>query len=117
MQQSLRTRPSCFSERLMKNPYRNVRRSMRVGAIAGSLALLSLSACGDSEPLEDLTPVSPDSIDGNDAPLANVAELKRDFPGDGSIAFEGKADVVLPTKYDLYTSMTPVKSQGSRGVC
>lgn len=103
----------------MKKTYLPRRRStfFSAGAIAGGIALFSVAGCGDMEPVEELTPVSPDQIDGNDVPLAPVAELKKDFPGDAALPFEGKADVVLPTKYDLYSGMTPVKSQGSRGVC
>jgi C1A family cysteine protease len=103
----------------MNKPYLPRRRStlFRASAMASGLALMSLAGCDGSEPVEELTPVSADQIDGNDVPLGITAELKKDFPGDDTLPFEGKADVVLPTKFDLYTGMTPVKSQGSRGVC
>jgi hypothetical protein len=90
-------------------------------AAVASLALFGaagmLVGCGDGEAVEDLTPVSADQIEGNDAPLGKIAELKRDFPGDQALPFEGKADVVLPAKFDIYSLETPVKNQSRRGVC
>lgn len=84
----------------------------------GALGLcLSLSACGEPAEEEVAPPVAADQIDGNDAPLAVTSELKRDFPGDENIAFEGKADVVLPTSFDILSLQTPVRNQSRRGVC
>ena len=82
-----------------------------------ALFVVASTGCGDTEPVEAFTPVSPAEIFGNDAPLAKLADLKRDFPGNEALPFEGKADVVLPAKFDIVALETPVKSQGSRGVC
>ena len=80
---------------------------------------LCLSAVGCGEPAEEemSPPVAADQLDGNDAPLASVQALKADFPGDANIAFEGKADVVLPTKFDILNLQAPVRNQSRRGVC
>lgn len=79
---------------------------------------LTAAACGEPAEDEELgPPVAADQIEGNDAPLASVSELKRDFPGDDNIEFEGKADVVLPTKYDILSLQAPVRNQARRGVC
>lgn len=86
-------------------------------ASIGLFALGAVAACGNAESIEELTPVPADQIADNDATLAPVAELKRDFPGDDALPFEGKADVVLPAKFDLLTLQTPVKNQSRRGVC
>lgn len=76
-----------------------------------------LSGCGQAEEVEDLNTVPASMIQDNDAPLAAVESLKKDAPSDESIPFEGKADVTLPASYDIVSLQTPVKSQGSRGVC
>lgn len=66
---------------------------------------------------DEWVPVDPSEIEGNDAPLVPLSELKADAPSDVSVPFEGKADVVLPRMADILSLQTPVKSQGSRGVC
>lgn len=80
---------------------------------------LCLSAVGCGEPAEEemSPPVAADQLEGNDAPLASIQALKADFPGDANIAFEGKADVVLPTKFDILNLQAPVRNQSRRGVC
>jgi C1A family cysteine protease len=88
--------------------------SLAIGAFG---LCLSLAACGEPAEEEVAPPVAADQIDGNDAPLAVASELKRDFPGDENIAFEGKADVVLPTSFDILSLQTPIRNQSRRGVC
>ena len=80
---------------------------------------LCLTAVGCGEPAEEemSPPVAADQVDGNDAPLASLSALKADFPGDEKIEFEGKADVVLPTKFDILSLQAPVRNQSRRGVC
>ena len=100
------------------------RMSVRSKKSLGKLSLLGASllasglmvGCGNEE-VEQLEPVDPSSIMDNDAPLASVTALKADAPDDATIAFEGKADVVLPTSFDLLTLQAPVRNQASRGVC
>lgn len=93
----------------------------RLSLVAGlGTALLCsglLSGCGQAEEVEDLNTVPAAMIQDNDAPLTAVASLKKDAPSDETIPFEGKADVTLPAAYDIVSLQTPVKSQGSRGVC
>lgn len=83
------------------------------------LSGLGLSACG--QPEDDIgPPVAADQVDGNDAPLLSGAAVmlaKADFPGDAQIAFEGKADTVLPKSFDLLSLQAPVRNQSRRGVC
>ncbi|MBL8634988.1 MAG: C1 family peptidase [Myxococcales bacterium] len=84
---------------------------------ASVLGVSLLVGCGNAEMDEGWEPVSPQAIDGNDAPLAPLSALKADAPADSSIAFEGKADVVLPKSADVMSIQTVVKNQASRGVC
>ncbi len=84
---------------------------------ASFLGVSLLVGCGNAELDEGWEPVSPQEVDGNDAPLAPLGALKADAPSDSSIAFEGKADVVLPTSTDVMSIQTVVKNQASRGVC
>jgi hypothetical protein len=55
----------------------------------------------------------------NDPPLANRDILLYGAPKSDEIPREwnAKADEVLPTKFDLRATQSPVKSQGRRGVC
>jgi len=50
-------------------------------------------------------------------PLARLDQLSDGAPAPGSLPDESKPDAVYPTKYDLVRVQSPVKSQGSRGVC
>ena len=92
----------------------SVRRSVALGL--SGLALSFFIGC-DPGTEEEWTPVDPSEVEGNDTPLAPLSELKADAPSDASLPFEGKADVVLPRQTDVLSVQTPVKSQGSRGVC
>jgi len=83
---------------------------------ASLLGVTLLFGCGNAEQ-EDWTPVDPSEVEGNDVPLAPLGALKADAPSDSSIAFEGKADVVLPVRADVLSIQTTVKNQASRGVC
>ena len=74
---------------------------------------LLLAACGTPEDAE-LPGV--DVMD-NDPPLAGAADVRRDAPKADEIAFEGKADTVLPASYDIVSLQTPVRNQSRRGVC
>ncbi|HNT00325.1 MAG TPA: proprotein convertase P-domain-containing protein [Polyangiaceae bacterium] len=53
-----------------------------------------------------------------DAPLSNLDDLTAGAPSKADLPEEGKADAVYPpTYFDLVKLQSPVKSQGSRGVC
>lgn len=90
------------------------RASLFSASLLGATLLLG---CGNGELSEEWTPVDPSEIEGNDAPLAPLSALKADAPSDSAIAFEGKADVVLPKQADALSAQTTVKNQASRGVC
>lgn len=54
----------------------------------------------------------------DDPPLSSYEDLMADAPANDTLPFEGKADEVLPAVFDeLVAEQSPVKSQGSRGVC
>lgn len=101
----------------MKTSKLTLNRASVFSCVTASLLSLGLAACGNAEPEEDLGTVPASMIQDNDAPLTTVAALKKDAPSDESIPFEGKADVTLPVAFDIASLQTPVKSQGSRGVC
>ncbi|MCA9488614.1 MAG: proprotein convertase P-domain-containing protein [Myxococcales bacterium] len=54
----------------------------------------------------------------NFPPLSGEAELYEGWPGNDKLADEGKADAIYPAKFDAPMQwQSPVRSQGSRGVC
>lgn len=83
--------------------------SIRSGAL---VLFLSLAACG------------PDDSGGrrgdidNNPPLSELAPLYEGWPGNDKLPDEGKADELYPAKFDGPMAwQSPIKSQGSRGVC
>jgi len=68
---------------------------------------------------------SDDNIDGNpDSPavddpmLVSADIINAGWPGNANLANEDKSDQTFPAKFtDLTATQSPVKSQGSRGVC
>lgn len=76
-----------------------------------SLALGALLAFGCS------TGGTPDNS-GDDMPLSDFDAVSAGAPGNDNLPDIGKADAVYPPKFsDLVALQSPVKSQGSRGVC
>jgi hypothetical protein len=57
----------------------------------------------------------PTPFDG-DFPIGG-AEVTEGAPGNDSLPDEPKADQVFPAQFDVVEFQSPVKSQGSRGVC
>jgi hypothetical protein len=53
----------------------------------------------------------------DDPPLANVDELNAGAPPQSSLRDNSKADAIYPRQFDIVERQSPVKSQGSRGVC
>jgi hypothetical protein len=53
----------------------------------------------------------------DDPPLARTEELLAGAPPRDSLPDESKADAVYPKQFDILDRQSPVKSQGSRGVC
>lgn len=74
--------------------------------------LLSLAAagCGVEGQNQD---ASPDDLD---VPLT-TRTLRDEAPANETLPEEGKPDAVYPAAFDLVAAQSPVKSQGSRGVC
>jgi C1A family cysteine protease len=59
----------------------------------------------------------PDPVDDGMYPLSDPSALRSGAPGNDDLPAEGKADEVLPRRYDLVMTQSPVRNQGSRGVC
>lgn len=90
------------------------RRALRLWGF-GALMVLGLSACGD-EVVEDDAPVTADPAD-SEAPTSDLDVLLEGAPDNDKLPSEAKADEVFPKAFDLVALQSPVKSQGSRGVC
>lgn len=80
------------------------------------LAFLATAACGAPEISEVETRKQPAPVE-NDQPVANLDELLAGAPSNDEIPPEPGAFFTLPPKYDVKKYDSPVKSQGSRGVC
>jgi hypothetical protein len=76
-----------------------------------ALALLLAFAAAACAPGGENEEATPDDVD---APLS-ARTLQDDAPAD--LPEEGKPDAVYPEKFDLTSVQSPVRSQGSRGVC
>lgn len=80
--------------------------SLRSGAL---FLLFGLAACADEG--------RRGRID-NDPPLSELPPLLEGWPGNDKLPDEGKADELYPVRFDGPMQwQSPVKSQGSRGVC
>jgi C1A family cysteine protease len=53
----------------------------------------------------------------DDAPLTAYDQLLEGAPPNSTLPDDNKADAVYPATFDLKATQSPVKSQGSRGVC
>jgi len=53
----------------------------------------------------------------SEAPLSDEAALLAGAPSNAELPEDGKFDATYPATYDLIATQSPVKSQGSRGVC
>jgi hypothetical protein len=81
--------------------------------LLSSLLLSTLAACAASGSGSD----EGLGLD-NDPPLANLDDLLAGAPKADEIPREFKADEILPASFtEIRELMSPVKSQGSRGVC
>lgn len=81
----------------------------RISPLSLLLFTTAISACAESDPNTEID---------NDVPLSSEADIKGDAPPNESIPLDDKADAVYPKKFtELVQNQTPVKSQGSRGVC
>ena len=82
---------------------------MRLSLLAACL-LLPIAACaGEADD-------GPSPFD-DDYPVSGLDPLIDGAPDNRSLPDENKADAVYPKQFDLVSDQSPVKSQGSRGVC
>ena len=79
----------------------------RLFALALSLLSVSLMSCTDM--------TDDPSGDSGAPPLSSEADVRN--PDKSPIPDDSKADEVYPAKFDLVAEQSPVKNQGSRGVC
>ncbi len=83
-----------------------------------TLLLLSglLIACGTEAPIEN---DDPGEIPAEDRmpPLENLDALTDGAPSNDDLPAQAKADEIFPASFDLLATQSPVRSQGSRGVC
>ncbi len=72
---------------------------------------LSLAACGPMDAAEE-------AVGQDDVPVSGYNDVFEGAPANSALPNEMKADVVYPKQHqDLLAFQSPVKSQGSRGVC
>lgn len=81
-----------------------------VGLMASTIAL---SACGTEE--SSTGPVVEPTE--SEAPLSNLDAILEGAPDPSKLPDEPKSDQIMPAQFDLRATQSPVKSQGSRGVC
>lgn len=79
------------------------RRALATGAI---LALTGCATTPDDAPMTF-----------EEAPVSELAPLLEGVPPTAELPDESKADEIYPTEFDLMETQTPVRNQGSRGVC
>lgn len=77
-----------------------------------SLVLASVVALAGCAPAPDEDPMTFD-----EAPVSDLGPLFEGVPPADMLPDESKADEVYPREFDLMDTQTPVRSQGSRGVC
>lgn len=84
-----------------------LRRSLSLATLLG---LAGLTGCATTP--EDDSPLTFD-----EAPVSDLDPLFEGVPDDSLLPDESKADEVYPNEFDLMAIQTPVRNQGSRGVC
>ena len=78
------------------------------------VSLGALGCTGDGGTNNNLPTADPED---SEAPVSDLDSLMSGTPTNDEIPEDGKADAVYPSTYDLVEYQSPVKSQGSRGVC
>ncbi len=76
------------------------------------LALVLGTGCEESKK----GPITANPHD-SEAPLSDEASLFAGAPSNSELPEDGKFDATYPATFDLIDTQSPVKSQGSRGVC
>jgi subtilisin-like proprotein convertase family protein len=91
-----------------------VRHLRQLSALFVALSVLSFMGCDEgSEPNQQ--PVADPYM--SEAPLSELDPLFEGAPSNAQLPEDGKADAIYPAQFDLHATQSPVKSQGSRGVC
>ena len=83
---------------------------LRLGPALLLAGLAAPLACDEGGPTD--TPPEDDMY-----PLTDPNALLEGAPDNSELPGEGKADEILPARYDLVMTQSPVRSQGRRGVC
>lgn len=92
---------------------RNVFRAARMTNLSRPALILTAASA-----LAACVPAPGPAVDDDEAPLSSYDSLLEGAPENRSIPREGKADAVYPPTFtELVADQSPVKSQGSRGVC
>src|SRR5688500_4637400 len=84
-------------------------RIMRIRSLVVALSIPLIGCADGGSKDEALTPFDDDSEVGPDI-------INDGAPDNDSLPDDGKADEILPAKFEV-GDQSPVKSQGSRGVC
>ena len=95
------------------------RRTNKWWAIALALGLV-LSACGDGESEQTVDNSDDENQPTNEdylPPLEDLDTLTDGAPDNEELPELAKSDEVFPAQFDLVEYQSPVRSQGSRGVC
>jgi subtilisin-like proprotein convertase family protein len=79
-----------------------------------ALAVALLAGCGPADEAGDRPTADPDQ---SESPLSDAGALLAGAPGNDALPEDGKFDAVYPAQFDLAATQSPVRSQGSRGVC
>lgn len=88
----------------------------RSRSLVALLAVLASAACGAPE-ISEVTEKEPEPVDNNQ-PVADLDELLAGAPSNDDLPPEPSSFAfALPPKFDVKKYDSPVKSQGSRGVC
>ena len=90
-------------------------REMARWGVLGLVVVLMWTACSDEGTSTD--EASLPSPEDSEAPLSDLDALLEGAPDQSKLPSEAKADEVFPATFDLVALQSPVKSQGSRGVC
>jgi hypothetical protein len=102
---------SCRAGRLARIRHMGGPMRTRLPALLAAALCLPLAACA-SDAGEGPSPYD------DDYPVSELDPLFQDAPNNNDLEEEGKADAVYPRQFfELMTTQSPVKSQGSRGVC
>src|SRR5687768_2130885 len=86
---------------------------MKRSASLAILLLVTLAGCAASGDGGNTTATNMDV----EAPLASEGDIRGGAPDNSTLPEEGKFDAVYPARFSLVDKQSPVRSQGSRGVC